>query len=127
VDLVVLQAFAGAGALLPGRAGRAAVWTGIGLSLGFWLAGQGLGEFWSGLATDPATAPVMILLGAAGLGAAPGARRGRHVRPPSRMVPPPARVLVEAGLHPAGGRRPVNPEPAPEPGSRSRRRPQAGS
>jgi hypothetical protein len=102
VDLVVLQAFAGAGALLPGRAGRVAVWTGIGLSLGFWLAGQGLGELWSGLATDPATAPVMILLGAAVLGAAPGARRTRRGRPPSGVVPPPACVLAGVGLRPAG-------------------------
>ena len=102
VDLVVLQAFAGAGALLAGRAGRAAIWTGIGLSLGYWLAGQGLGQFWSGLATDPATAPVMILLGAAVLGAAPGARRARGDRTTARVVPRPARVLAGAALHPAG-------------------------
>jgi len=102
VDLVVLQAFVGAGALLAGRAGRAAVWTGIGLSLGYWLAGQGLGQFWSGLATDPATAPVMILLGAAVLGAGPGARRARRDRPLSQVVWPPARVLAGAGPHPAG-------------------------
>ena len=102
VDLVVLQAFAGAGALLAGRAGRAAICTGIGLSLGYWLAGQGLGQFWSGLATDPATAPVMILLGAAVLGAAPGARRARGDRTTARVVPRPARVLAGAALHPAG-------------------------
>jgi hypothetical protein len=38
VDLVVLQAFAGVGALLAGRTGRIAVWTGIALSLLFWPA-----------------------------------------------------------------------------------------
>jgi hypothetical protein len=102
VDLVALQAFVGAGALLAGRAGRAAVWTGIGLSLVYWLAGQGLGQFWSGLATDPDTAPVIILLGAAVLGAAPGPRRARRDPPSPPVVPPPARVLVEAGLQPAG-------------------------
>ncbi len=82
VDLVVLQAFAGVGILLPGRARRAAVWTGIGLSLAYWVVGQGLGQYWSGLATDPDTAPLLILLGAAVLGAVPGrlgrARPGLH-------------------------------------------------
>ncbi len=72
VDLAILQVFVGAGVLLAGRARQAAVWTGIGLSLVYWVFGQGLGQFWSGLATDPATAPLMILLGAAVLGAAPG-------------------------------------------------------
>jgi hypothetical protein len=101
VDLVILQAFAGAGVLLAGRARQAAVWTGIGLSLVYWVFGQGLGQFWSGLATDPATAPLMILLGAAVLGAAPGLR-ARRDPPPSPAAKQPAAVLAGAGLRPAG-------------------------
>ena len=101
VDLVILQAFAGAGVLLAGRARQAAVWTGIGLSLVYWVFGQGLGQFWSGLATDPATAPLMILLGAAVLGAAPGLR-ARRDPPPSPAAKQPAAVLAGAGLHPGG-------------------------
>jgi hypothetical protein len=101
VDLVILQAFAGAGVLLAGRARQAAVWTGIGLSLVYWVFGQGLGQFWSGLATDPATAPLLILLGAAVLGAAPGLRARRGL-PPSPAVRQPAAVLAGAGLRPPG-------------------------
>lgn len=86
VDLVVLQAFTGVGALLAGRTGRIAVWTGIALSLLYWLAGRGLGQYWSGLATDPGTAPVLILLGVAVLGTFPARRSARH----------PARVSMTA-------------------------------
>jgi hypothetical protein len=71
VDLVVLQAFAGAGALRGPRVRLAAVIVGCGLSLAYWVAGQRMGQPWSGLATDPGTAPLMVLLGVAVLGAAP--------------------------------------------------------
>ena len=71
VDLVVLQAFAGAGALGASRVRLAAVIVGCGLSLVYWVAGQGMGQPWSGLATDPGTAPLVVLLGFAVLGAAP--------------------------------------------------------
>ena len=74
VDLVVLQAFAGAGVLRAPRVRLAAVIAGCGLSLAYWLAGQGMGQPWSGLATDPGTAPLMVLLGFAVLGAAPRRR-----------------------------------------------------
>jgi hypothetical protein len=40
----------------------AAVLGGIVLSLAFWVTGQGFGQFWSGISTDPYTAPLMILL-----------------------------------------------------------------
>jgi hypothetical protein len=71
VDLALLQAFIGFGALMARRARTAAVVLGIGLSLAYWIAGQDMGQFWSGIATDPNTAPLVILLGAAVLGAAP--------------------------------------------------------
>jgi len=74
VDLVVLQAFAGIGALRGPRVRLAAVIVGCGLSLVYWVAGQGMGQPWSGLATDPNTAPLVVLLGLAVLGSAP--RRG---------------------------------------------------
>jgi hypothetical protein len=71
VDLVVLQALAGIGLLLGRRLRRSAVLLGIGLSLVYWVAGQGAGQFWSGITTDPNTAPLMMLLGVTILGAAP--------------------------------------------------------
>ena len=49
----------------------AAVIVGCGLSLVYWVAGQGMGQPWPGLATDPGTAPLVVLLGFAVLGAAP--------------------------------------------------------
>jgi hypothetical protein len=71
VDLVVLQALAGIGLLLGRRMRRSAVLLGIGLSLVYWVVGQGAGQFWSGITTDPNTAPLMMLLGVTILGAAP--------------------------------------------------------
>src|SRR5579859_5587778 len=97
VDLVVVQAFAGAGALLAGRTGRIAVWTGIGLSLLYWPAGQGLGQFWSGLATDPDTAPALILLGAAVLGAAPWRRHVSMTANATGGIVTVSRVMVTPG------------------------------
>jgi hypothetical protein len=77
VDLVVLQALAGIGLLLGHRMRRSAVLLGIGLSLVYWVAGQGAGQFWSGTSTDPNTAPLMILLGVTILGAAPWRQPGK--------------------------------------------------
>ena len=74
VDLVVLQAFAGLGVLRAPRVRLAAVAVGCGLSLVYWVAGQGMGQPWSGVATDPGTAPLMVLLGLAVLGSAPWRR-----------------------------------------------------
>jgi len=74
VDLVVLQAFAGIGALRGPRVRLAAVIVGCALAQAYWVAGQGMGQPWSGLATDPGTAPLLVLLGFAVLGAAPWRR-----------------------------------------------------
>jgi len=71
IDLVVLQAFAGLGVLMGHRTRLAAVTVGIGLSLAYWVAGQDMGQFWSGIATDPNTAPLLVLLGVTVLGSAP--------------------------------------------------------
>ncbi len=82
VDLVVLQALAGLGVLVARRRVRwAAVILGIVLSLVYWVAGQDMGQFWSGTATDPNTAPLMVLLGVAVLGAVPWRQPAGGVRP----------------------------------------------
>lgn len=70
IDLVVLQAFAGLGALTGRRTRLAAVAVGTGLSLAYWVIGQDMGQFWSGVATDPNTAPLLMLLGVTVLGSA---------------------------------------------------------
>jgi len=77
VDLVVLQALTGIGVLMGHRARRAAVIGGLALSLVFWVAGQDIGQLWTGLSADPNTAPLMMLLGVTVLGAAPWRQR-RH-------------------------------------------------
>ena len=71
IDLVVLQAFAGLGVLMGRRTRLAAVTVGIGLSLAYWVTGQDLGQLGSGIATDPSTAPLLVLLGVTVLGSAP--------------------------------------------------------
>jgi hypothetical protein len=40
----------------------------------YWVAGQGMGQFWSGITTDPNAAPLIVLLGVAVLGSAPWRR-----------------------------------------------------
>ena len=120
LDLVVLQAVVGLGALAGRRARRAAVLGGIVLSLAFWVTGQGLGQFWSGISTDPNTAPLLILLGVTVLGAAPWrspALQGRRPGPepasltwpgPGRGRVQPVQPVIEprgsqlSGLLPAG-------------------------
>ena len=71
IDLVVLQVFAGLGVLMGHRTRLAAVTVGIGLSLAYWVTGQDMGQFWSGIATDPNTGPLLVLLGVTVLGSAP--------------------------------------------------------
>jgi hypothetical protein len=71
IDLVVLQAFAGLGVFIGRRTRLAAVSVGIGLSLAYWVVGQDMGQFWSGIATDPNSAPLLMLLGVTVLGSAP--------------------------------------------------------
>jgi hypothetical protein len=82
IDLVVLQAFAGLGALTGRRTRLAAVAVGLGLSLAYWVTGQDMGQFWSGIATDPNTAPLLMLLGVTVLGSA---------------APPPAWLSLRTG------------------------------
>ena len=97
LDLVILQAAVGLGVLAGGRTRRVAVLGGIVLSLAFWVLGQGLGHFWSGLSTDPDTAPLLILLGVTVLGATPwrpAARQRRQSGPEQVAAAAPLAVTV---------------------------------
>ena len=78
VDLVVLQVLAGLGVFGAGRVRQLAVILGMALALGYWVVGQDLGQFWSGIATDPNTGPLAVLLGLAVLGSPALARRRRR-------------------------------------------------
>jgi hypothetical protein len=71
VVLVAVQALIGLLVLFPGHARRLAISAGIILSLIFWFVGQGLATYYSGLATDPNTAPLFILMAVAVLGVTP--------------------------------------------------------
>ena len=61
MTLAVAQVAIGIGVLLP-WARRAALSVGIGLSVVFWFSFQGLGGLAGGGATDPGSAPLMVLL-----------------------------------------------------------------
>jgi len=66
--LIILQAIVGFCVLMRRRVRTAAIAIGIVVSLIFWVSGQSCGMYYSGLATDPNTAPLIILLGIAILG-----------------------------------------------------------
>jgi hypothetical protein len=66
--LAIIQGVIGLLIFLPHFYRKLAVGIGIAVSVTFWLVGQSLGGYYSGLATDPNSAPLFILLGAAILG-----------------------------------------------------------
>lgn len=66
--LALLQLLIGVGVLHKGYMRKIAIGIGIILSLVFWVVGQALGGYYTGLATDPNTAPLIILLAIAILG-----------------------------------------------------------
>ncbi len=68
IGLVIVQALIGILILLPRPWRTLAVFSGSIVTLCFWSVGQAFGMFYTGLATDPNTAPLVILLGAAILG-----------------------------------------------------------
>jgi hypothetical protein len=88
VDLAVLQAFAGLGVFMARRARVAALILGKSLSLIYWIVGQDMGQLWSGFATDPSTAPLIVLLAVAVAGCAPW----REPRGDGADLPSPARL-----------------------------------
>jgi hypothetical protein len=60
--LAAVQFFVGLAALLPRLWRKAGLTVGIILALGFWVIGQSLGGYYTGLATDPNSGPLLILL-----------------------------------------------------------------
>lgn len=68
IILFIIQLAIGLLVLQPGLYRRTAVALGIILLVIFWVIGQSLGGYFTGLATDPNTAPLIILLGIAILG-----------------------------------------------------------
>jgi hypothetical protein len=69
--LASVQLLIGLAIFLSGRGRKIAVASGIVLSLVFWAVGQSFGAYYSGLATDPDSAPLFILLGIAITGSLP--------------------------------------------------------
>jgi hypothetical protein len=61
--LALIELFVGVGVFLKGRTRKIVVIFGMVLSLIFWIIGQNLGNYYTGLATDPNTGPILILLG----------------------------------------------------------------
>ncbi|HUB93004.1 MAG TPA: hypothetical protein VMB52_00705 [Verrucomicrobiae bacterium] len=64
----MLQVCIGLGVLFSGPWRKLAIWLGVLLSLVFWVVGQSLGAYFTGLATDPSSGPLFIMLGLAILG-----------------------------------------------------------
>ncbi len=62
VVAVLVQVGIGAAGLVPGLWRRAAAATGAVVALFIWVVGQSLGELYTGQATDPNSAPLVILL-----------------------------------------------------------------
>ena len=62
IALAAIQALIGLLVIVPGPARRIALFTGSGLAVAFWVFGQGLGELYTGQATDPDTAPLLLML-----------------------------------------------------------------
>jgi len=63
LSVSLIQIFIGLGVLARKNIRYAAIWIGILLSLIFWIVGQSLGQYYSGLGTDVNSAPLIILLG----------------------------------------------------------------
>jgi hypothetical protein len=61
--LIIVQILIGLLIFFRGKVRTIAIVSGFILSLFFWVVGQGLGNYFSGLATDPNSAPLYILLG----------------------------------------------------------------
>lgn len=66
--LAIFQLAIGIGVFAQKSTREFVLCAGIGLSIIFWVIGQSLGGYWTGLATDPSTAPLFVLLALAILG-----------------------------------------------------------
>jgi hypothetical protein len=93
----------GLGGLRRGAVSAGVAALGVTVALACWVVGQAFGEPWSGTATDPNTAPLVVLLAVALVGIRPVPLRGRHrrvveaapqPRPRARSVVPPRPLPV---------------------------------
>ena len=85
VVVLVTQAAVGLLALRPGRSREVAVGIGIAAAFVAWAVGQSFGQLASGMATDPNSGPLVILMGVAVLGVGPPrASRGSGTPPATR-------------------------------------------
>jgi hypothetical protein len=66
--LAILQLVIGFGVFAQKSTREFVLCMGIGLSIVCWVVGQSLGGYWTGLATDPSTGPLFVLLGLTILG-----------------------------------------------------------
>lgn len=66
--LSLIQIFVGVGVLIRGNWRKVSIYIGILLALLFWVIGESLGGYFTGLATDPNSGPLLILLGLSILG-----------------------------------------------------------
>lgn len=77
----------GLGGLGGRRLRTVAGWVGLGLAVVFWVVGQGLGDLFSGQATDPNSAPLLALLAVALLGTEVAETEPELARQPAWRVP----------------------------------------
>lgn len=63
--LAVVMLFVSLGVFIRGVVRKSALAVGTVLSLFFWVVGQSLGNYYTGLATDPSTGPLIVLLAVA--------------------------------------------------------------
>ena len=66
--LSIVQLIIGFAVIIPGFIRRSAVILGCILALTYWVVGQSMGTYFSGLATDPNSGPLFVLLGITVLG-----------------------------------------------------------
>jgi hypothetical protein len=90
VGWVVVCVAVGVGGLRGGASRQAAASVGIVLATLFWIVGQSFGQPWTGMATDPNTSPLVVLMSVALIGiGAPAKARGRHRRAAQPASPRP--------------------------------------
>lgn len=68
IALIIVEVAVGCAGLIGGVSRAVAAWSGIVVSVAFWVVGQSFGELYSGHATDPDVAPLVVLLAVALLG-----------------------------------------------------------
>jgi len=75
IALVAVQAWVGLAVLIGPRSRAIPLGGGIVLALAFWLFGESLGMYWTGVATDPNSGPLLVLMALAVLSTAPAPNR----------------------------------------------------